>query len=528
MNDKNSVFVIGLDGATFDLIKPWCEEGHLPTFKSLLENGVHGKLTSTIPPVTIPAWNSMLTGKNPGKLNLYSFFKRKSNTYKFIPFNLINKLKKDTIIDIISEKGMFVCTLNVPIHNIPYKIKGALVAGWFHVPGEHLTYPTELASKLDKITDGYEVDIVEVKTGNTNIKFKSILEGRDYLDSLNRISRKRTKATEYLLKEYDWDFAITVFTGPDRVQHKFWNKKNLILEFYRDLDSCIKKLLNGISKESTVLLVSDHGFGGAKITFLINTWLIKNGYLKLKKSKNEVKFRLLLKKLKLWKMVIKLRHLFPISVNKKLVGKFQLRPIDYEDEINWDATVAYSFEVCRSNYGLIRINLDGREPKGIVKKREYLQIRDNIIQNLRQLNYNGSKLTVHEREEIYQGENIVDAPDIVFYFKDEDIIASPRLGDDVFYSHGEHEMHKIDGLFLMKGPEIKKGVEINNVQIYDIVPTILHILDIPIDENIDGRVLTEIFECESDLFNRKVNYKKSRDLEKIKRKVKELKKFNKI
>lgn len=77
--------IIGLDGATWDVIKPLAEEGGLPTFKKLMEEGVWSDLESTIPPITVPAWFSLSTGMNPGKIGLFDFINRKDNSYKLYP-----------------------------------------------------------------------------------------------------------------------------------------------------------------------------------------------------------------------------------------------------------------------------------------------------------------------------------------------------------------------------------------------------------------------------------------------------------
>ena len=50
------VLVIGIDGGTLDLIRPWAEEGHLPSLARLMTEGAWGRLESTLPPVTSPAW----------------------------------------------------------------------------------------------------------------------------------------------------------------------------------------------------------------------------------------------------------------------------------------------------------------------------------------------------------------------------------------------------------------------------------------------------------------------------------------
>ena len=59
--------VIGLDGASFKLIKPWIEEGVLPNIRKVIEKGVYGDMRSCLPPVTAPNWKCYSTEKNPGE-----------------------------------------------------------------------------------------------------------------------------------------------------------------------------------------------------------------------------------------------------------------------------------------------------------------------------------------------------------------------------------------------------------------------------------------------------------------------------
>ena len=229
---KAKVLIIGLDGATWDLIKPWAEEGKLPTFKKLMEGGVYGNLKSTIPPWTIPAWNCMLTGKNPGKLGVFTFMCRSPDSYVFRPYFLLNKPPK-SVLDIISENGKTVCAVNIPMIHYAYKINGCMVAGWLYHPSRPITYPEELKSELDSITGGYEIDVIEVEV--LPHEFKEIeIEGKEaFLKYLYRVTEKRAKATEYLLDKYDWDFFMVVFVGPDRIQHRLWEDKDEIKKYYQ-------------------------------------------------------------------------------------------------------------------------------------------------------------------------------------------------------------------------------------------------------------------------------------------------------
>ncbi|MFQ6053764.1 MAG: alkaline phosphatase family protein, partial [Candidatus Bathyarchaeia archaeon] len=70
------VLLLGLDGATFDIIEPMARSGRLPNLARLISEGSSGVLESTLPPVTLPAWVSMVTGKNPGKLGVFDLLSR--------------------------------------------------------------------------------------------------------------------------------------------------------------------------------------------------------------------------------------------------------------------------------------------------------------------------------------------------------------------------------------------------------------------------------------------------------------------
>src|SRR3569832_2836857 len=67
------VVVFGVDGATFNVMRPLIEKGRLPHLAKLIKNGVSGPLQSTVPPVTAPAWVSFMTGVNPGRHGIFHF-----------------------------------------------------------------------------------------------------------------------------------------------------------------------------------------------------------------------------------------------------------------------------------------------------------------------------------------------------------------------------------------------------------------------------------------------------------------------
>jgi len=95
MSEKARIFVIGLDGATFDLILPWIRKGSLSSLSYMMENGVYGELRSTIPILTPAAWSSFMTGKNPGKHGVVGFFAREKDSYVVKVVNSTHRSAKE-------------------------------------------------------------------------------------------------------------------------------------------------------------------------------------------------------------------------------------------------------------------------------------------------------------------------------------------------------------------------------------------------------------------------------------------------
>src|SRR5947208_3650722 len=68
-----NVLIIGLDGATWRVLEPWARAGRLPHLAGLMARGSWGTLRSTVPALTLPAWSSLTTGRNPGAHGVFAF-----------------------------------------------------------------------------------------------------------------------------------------------------------------------------------------------------------------------------------------------------------------------------------------------------------------------------------------------------------------------------------------------------------------------------------------------------------------------
>lgn len=513
------VLVIGLDGATWNLLKPFVDEGKLPTFKRLIDEGAYGELESTIPSWSIPAWNSITTGKNPGKLGFFSFLSRDYGCYDFKPDFLYSKERN--IWDILSEAGKKIMVVNVPnVHKPPARaFNGLVVVGFLYLDKENLTYPKTLKKKLDEICGGYEIDVLDVdgreaSFGSVEKRFEAIKSmlrresDRKYVERVSKTLEKRFEAVENLLKRRV-DFAFVVFVAPDRLQHRFWLHREILLDCYKRIDDGLEKLLR-MHEDTIVIIISDHGFGPKKRVFNINDWLLKEGYLKLK-SENRCKLTGIggiLRKIKNSSFVEALTKLLPLRLPQSLEEKVDFLVVD-EADIDWTRTKVFtqpSSEMCGDLY----LNLRGRETKGNVNPQEYEKVREELIQKLRNLRDPKTKekvsATVHKREDIYQGEYIDRAPDLTIQADDSFHGFDTKVGHDQTFTDGTGGEHRTNGVFLAYGPDVKNGTRIKGANVYDIAPTILHIFNIAVPEDMDGKVLKEIFTPESELARREIRY----------------------
>lgn len=513
------VLVVGLDGATWNLLRPWMKEGHLPTFRRLMDEGAYGVLESTIPPVSIPAWNSLVTGKNPGKLGIFSFMSKDLRTCDFRPDFLYTQHR--CIWDILGETGKKVLVVNVPCVHRAYKVNGYLVVGFLYIDKNSLTYPGDLRRKLDEVTGGYEVDVLDTdevfETIESRFDFVKYLvrkEGRTkYLERVHTIIEKRFKAVEFLLKE-EWDFAFVVFVAPDRVQHRFWENERTLLDVYKRLDSKLEKLLAIAGEETTVIIVSDHGFGPKGRVFNLNEWLLKEGYLRLKRGNNPRprKTSNLIRALRILPYIKSWANLLPFRIQRFFRQKINFTRVS-SSVVDWQMTRVFT-QPSDENFGDLYLNFQDKKSNGTIDPITYKRITDEVVQKLRNLRdpKTGKRISasVFEKHEIYVGEHLNKAPDLVILIDDNIHGFDTTIGHDQIFESGEGGEHRMQGIFFARGPNIKRGTEAKGTRIYDITPTVLHILNLPIPDDVNGKVLEEIFSEGSEPAKRAIKYSVTR------------------
>lgn len=254
---RKSVLFIGLDGATWSLLKPWVDKEKLPTIEKLMASGYWGKLRSTIPALTAPAWTSIATGKNPGKTGIFDFVDKNGNLISS------RDIKCKRIWNILSEKGRRCCIINYPYTYPPERINGVMISDFMTPPGrKNIVYPRKYRKLLEDL--GYEPSLPWGKLDIAEENRLSLLRRRrKLLPEIYEITEKRFELAFKLARE-KWDFFALVIKETDDILHFFWDDKDILLEYFRVIDEAIKKLITVFKEENknfTTVIVSDHGFG---------------------------------------------------------------------------------------------------------------------------------------------------------------------------------------------------------------------------------------------------------------------------
>lgn len=508
---NRKVMVIGLDGATFDLIRPWIEDGTMPTLQRLVKGGASGVLTTTLPPISSSAWVSFATGKNPGKHGLVDFVHPRPNSYQISIVSPQQRASK-AIWNLLSDAGRRVGIVGMPVTYPPEEVNGYMVSD-FLTPSasDDYTYPPSLADELERAMGGFPL-LPDERYRSTKFTDKFIA------DMVTDVER-RLEGALYLLDNKEADLFFILFWSNDMLQHETWSLldethpdhdprageryRSLVVDFHRKLDHAVGRLLEKAGPEDLVIVMSDHGFGPVHSFFLVNNWLREAGFLKLKKKPltrlKYALFRLGFAPLGVFRLVKVLRlgflrRRFRFQRGGGLMKRLFLSFAD----VDWARTKAFAV----GSFGQIYINQVGQRPQGIVQPgKEYEELREEIAAQALELldPRTGQRVVdrVHRREEIYSGPLVEKAPDLVLQSRNWEYMAFGHA--DFGASHvvepivGMSGHHRPDGVVMLAGQGIEAGVELDGANITDLAPTILYAMGIPIPFDMDGRVLTDAF-----------------------------------
>jgi predicted AlkP superfamily phosphohydrolase/phosphomutase len=503
--------VIGLDGASFELIDPWISDGKLPNIARIKQHGVWADMRSVLPPVTSPNWKCYSTGKNPGKVGIF-WWENIDWENRKVYYPAARKFENKELWDYIGEAGMKVGVLGMPTTYPPKKVNGFLISGGPDAEDINFTYPPELEKDLKgQAWRNHPQSMIEIDREKTCREIHEIID-------------IHFKTVAILAQKYEVDFLMVALFYTNNLQHFLWNSPET-KKAWELIDRHVGKFMN---QGCDLMLMSDHGSNEIERVFNINTWLKEEGYLNLRANPGAILYKLGINQHILANLASKLRML---GLLKKVVPKTIYRNIPTEagevdmefktGKINWLKSKALA-----SGQGPIYLNPESNNV-GVLREEIKQKLETLLVPST------GARIVerVYTKEELYHGKYLTEAPDLIID-QAKGVHISGGIGQkSVFDSprRWQAENKKL-GLFMAYGPNIKRGDKIDNVSIIDLAPTILHLMAVPVPEDMDGRVLKEIFREGSEPAEREVKFvqvKKS-ESERVKKKVRDLRKQAKI
>lgn len=507
--------VIGLDGATLDVIEPLASEGRIPNLTQIMNQGTYGMLRSTCPPSSSVAWPSFMTGKNPGKHSIFYFSAKPYGTYYLEPVTSMN-IKSPALWEELSRANKRVAVINVPMTYPPRRVNGMMITG-LGTPASATTYtyPQEFTAEIEKTLGGRLPEVRWTEYKDENIP--------QFIQDVSNLTERTYEIASYVLEKELWDFFMVVFTGPDRMQHRLWNYMDytndqfvervesdkqfayiagLVKNYFTFLDNIVANLMGRSGDNANIVILSDHGAGKCSKTVDINNLLAEWGYLRYNESTQKGVKRSLAKSVAK-KMGISREIVKKI---KKLSGlpfdhhKFLEKHSKVINQIDWDRTKAFCY-----TGDSVYINVKGRERRGIVDPdTEYEKISNELRSAFLNLTdpVTGNKLIsqVKSKEEVYSGPFLREAPDLIFTEGDEgydfaNLLFSENRDRGIFLeSDSIHQgTHRFDGFYAIVSKKIKSNFCFHEAHIIDLFPTILYLMDMPISDDVDGKVLLDTF-----------------------------------
>jgi len=520
--NRRRVLVLGLDGATFRLIEPLRGAGRLPNLSRLMEKGATCVLQSTIQPSSEQAWTTFMTGQNNGRHGVFGFQQRRPGSYQFDYVNARSNRSR-SLWSLLSRRGRDVIVLNTPMTYPPEPVKGVLVGGLLS-PGlrSAFTYPPGIYDELREACGDYQID-VDTERGRLDESQLARLAA----DGL-RMIQLRTCACLHLAQTRPWDLFMVVFGASDRLAHKFWKYwdkthplhdqageqafGDVLPGIYRELDQAVGRLLAALDDgNTTVFILSDHGFGPMEKAVYLNRWLAQKGYLVFKEGVSldpAQQFRLTVRN-GLRRAIKYLDHPLMSSAKRRAFRLFPgLKGALYSSvafaQVDWSRSQAYAV----GTMGNIYFNRRGREPQGIVGPGlEADALAERLMADLGALldPDSGQPVfhTVRRGRDLYHGPALDEAPDVVGvkdsryhvvtadWQSGEEIVVS--LGDAMHFASDQSGQHELPGILIAAGPGIRSGERLEDAHLVDMAATILHALGETIPETMDSRVIESLF-----------------------------------
>jgi predicted AlkP superfamily phosphohydrolase/phosphomutase len=480
---SNKVLIIGLDGATWDVLNPLLEAGKMPNLAELVAGGVSGILESVIPPATAPAWSTFHTGVYPDKHGVYDFVRLDRSSLRPILVNS-KTLRVPTIWDIVGAAGKHIASIGLPLTYPPKPLNGILISGPLTPSLDvEFTYPPALKDELLKAVGDYRF------VAPTRIFFDHGLPV--FLKELIQTEKKRLEAAEHVLRNYEWDVAMVQIQSIDNLQHALWplldpssseysrDKWEEVAEFYQVVDTAIGHLRKLAGPAVELILLSDHGFGPERVKVSLNKWFIQQGWLTVR-GDSVAKVHLLDFAERL--DVFNLRHrLLSRRTRTNLATRLQRTAFDYQSS---------------------KVVMHGAVIYILAEGQEYLEIQDRVVKELYGIRdpESGQRVVKHvyTLDEFFRGSTTDYVPDLLIepsdgYGFSGSVLGNPtELFDRKSYGKNIVGNHRPEGVYIFHGGFAEKFRSEQRLHIVDIPAIILELLGIGRPGYFDSRFVHSV------------------------------------
>jgi predicted AlkP superfamily phosphohydrolase/phosphomutase len=476
---KNQILIVGWDGADWEIIDDLIARGELPHVADMVRSGAWGTLHSTIPINSWAAWPTFLTGTGPGGHGVFDLIERHPTRRGMRAPVFSTSIRVRTFLERLSEAGYEVRAANIPVTFPPFPINGRMISGGGILPNTAFTYPPDWG-------DGGGAQAGFPVNGMEWARFEEDAEG--LIQEADLLIRKRTEWFEALL-EGDWSVAVCVYVATDRLQHPLGDHVlpshpryperadsrtgEKLRCTYRSLDEALGRLQAAAGREVTTLLISDHGFEPVDRAYNVNAILRRQGFAIQGRATGAPGS---LRRSRVWQ-----------TVSATPIGRLIRHTVRRPPPLNWSRTAAYQ---SASGEG-VSVNLKGREPNGIVERKDLERVREEIREALLGFEDEDLGMPIREvlrSEEFYAGPSAHLAPDLLalpnpLWVPDYTDQAATRLSWPT-------ADHRRSGILVASGASIAAG-KLTDRELSDIAPTILAAFDVPFS-GLEGRVIEEI------------------------------------
>jgi predicted AlkP superfamily phosphohydrolase/phosphomutase len=531
-----SVYVFGLDGVPPELVDRGIDAGRLPNFERMRAEGTDGTTRSTVPPLSMIAWSSFATGRNPGNHGVYNFMLKEKGEYgtDFVNADTLRE-QSVPVWEYLDAEGHRSGVMNVMPGYPPSRTSGFHISDNITTPSSgSYAFPDELQQDIEERVGEYDVDPYEGYDDGTD---EENLKG--LLDNFFEIERNRIEVAKLLVEEYPCDFYSLVFSGPDNVLHvlghvldethpkhdpdiaaRFDDKPLELLELY---DEFLGWVMERMDDEDTVMVLSDHGHGPVYQTINLNSWLYNAGYLELQSRPwtrlKQFGYNHVYDAVETVMSELNLFSKLKMGVARTNGGGSgpdlaELLTISRKD-IDWSETAAFTV----ASGGQIYINTDDHD-EGAVPEHEYDEVRERLREELLAIKHpeRGDRVidSVLYGEDVY-GDGYADTrPDLVcmpapgYQIQYPQTMKTKRVFADPPKTGSHTSMNEMHGIFYAWGGPVESETGVT-VDLTDFAPTACSLLDVPVPEEMDGEVRDDVVDvaAERKRFGGKVETKRA-------------------